>query len=180
MANPPADCWARLMSSPATVTAESALTLHGVDSLPSTDSGMEALTSRIESIINEGLSDGAQVISISNVSFENGEVSYKAEIGYDSSKTSEGSIEATAVGAAESPPTTSPTPGPTGTPTQSPTKNPTLSPTAGPSPSPTGSPMEGPCLKDQPCCDRPTCTGPDPHVCNVQGGSAADVPCGAW
>mmetsp|Transcript_33060 Transcript_33060/g.75500 ORF Transcript_33060/g.75500 Transcript_33060/m.75500 type:complete len:812 (-) Transcript_33060:177-2612(-) len=140
-ASPPANCWDRLMSSPATKTAESTLTLDGVNSLPSTDSGMQALTSRIKAIIQGGLSDGAQVLSISNVSFENGEVSFNVEIGYDSSKTSEDSIDATVAGAAESSPTASPTSGPTGTPTQSPSNNPTLSPTAGPTPSPTRSPV---------------------------------------
>ena len=94
MASPPAGCWARLMSSPATVTVESTLSLNDITSLPSTDSGMQALMSRIEAIIQANLSDGAQVLSISNVSFENGEVSYKAEIGYDSSRSSEDWIEA--------------------------------------------------------------------------------------
>jgi len=71
--------------------------------MPSSDSDIQALVSRIETIVNGGLSDGAKVLSISNVSFENGTVSYKVEIGYDSSKTSEGSIEAIVGSAAESP-----------------------------------------------------------------------------
>ncbi|EJK66245.1 hypothetical protein THAOC_12848 [Thalassiosira oceanica] len=141
MASPPAGCWSRLMSSPTTKTAESTLQLNGVNSLPSSDSDMQALVSRIEVIVNGGLSDGAKVLSISNVSFENGSVSYKVEIGYDSSKTSEGSIKAIVGGAAESPPSVTPTSGPTGTPTQSPSRNPTLAPTVGPTQSPTGSPV---------------------------------------
>ena len=106
MASPPAGCWARLMSSPATVTVESTLSLNDINSLPSTDSGMQALMSRIKTIIEANPSDGGQVLSISNVSFANGEVSYKAEIGYDSSKTSEDSIEAKVVSAAETTTTT--------------------------------------------------------------------------
>ena len=115
MASPPAGCWARLMSSPATVTVESTLFLSDINSLPSTDSGMQALMSRIEAIIEANLSDGALVLSISNVSFgsarralaETGsEVSFTAEIGYDSSKTSEDTIIAQVVSAAETTTTT--------------------------------------------------------------------------
>jgi len=141
MASPPAGCWSRLMSSPTTKTTESTILLNGVNSMPSSDSDIQALVSRIETIVNGGLSDGAKVLSISNVSFENGSVSYKVEIGYDSSKTSEGSIKAIVGGAAESPPSVTPTSGPTGTPTQSPSRNPTLAPTVGPTQSPTGSPV---------------------------------------
>ena len=115
MASPPAGCWARLMSSPATVTVESTLFLSDINSLPSTDSGMQALMSRIEAIIEANLSDGALVLSISNVSFGSarralaetgGEVSFTAEIGYDSSKTSEDTIIAQVVSAAETTTTT--------------------------------------------------------------------------
>ncbi|EJK47133.1 hypothetical protein THAOC_34171, partial [Thalassiosira oceanica] len=80
MASPPAGCWSRLMSSPTTKTTESTILLNGVNSMPSSDSDIQALVSRIETIVNGGLSDGAKVLSISNVSFENGTVSYKVEI----------------------------------------------------------------------------------------------------